>query len=110
MGSSPVTYNAMFKGGSTVDIRKSRGQLSDNIHLEGKSGLVEFKLDKRVLFVSAERIITSIELFDLSGHRLFLNHYNTRVITENLSYLSSGTYCVKVKSEEGVQSKNIELR
>ena len=48
--------------------------------------------------------------FDLSGNCLLQNQYNSKTVKANLNKLSSGTYCLKVKTENDMQSKNIELQ
>lgn len=95
MGNTPVTYNAMFKGGSAVGV-------DDGKTCKIKQSAVVMKTDKDILYIKAGSSISSVELFDIRGNLLSRKQYGSKSVTISLNRSGNGVYCVKVITDEGV--------
>ncbi|MFD2603167.1 GEVED domain-containing protein [Flavobacterium suzhouense] len=62
---------------------------------------------KDVLNLSYSENITGVEVYSLIGQKVLSGNYNSNAVTVNLSQLASGTYMVKVNTENA--SKTIKV-
>lgn len=53
-----------------------------------------------VLFISNSQVIDEIEIFDLSGRKVYSNKYNRSSIEIDVTRLSTGTYLLKAKIDD----------
>lgn len=59
---------------------------------------------KDILTISESKDISAVEVYDVSGKKVFSNNAKSSKLELNLSHLKSGIYVVKVKSNEGVKT------
>ncbi|WP_162200431.1 DUF7619 domain-containing protein [Kordia jejudonensis] len=62
---------------------------------------------KDAVYISANKQIKSIELYDIQGRILTQENYNSNTIHFNMSTETVGVYFLKIKTEKGVQTQKI---
>lgn len=62
---------------------------------------------ENILNVKSPQPIKSIQIFNVLGQQVFTNDYNEKEFQFNLSHLSSGTYLVKVFTEDSIKTFKI---
>jgi|GEM_PF-1038069 len=109
MGSTPVTFTAMFKGGSTATA-------NDYDHFQNRLSLrnnqrypVRLTITNNALRINAQSAITAVEIFDLNGKLLQKQCFSQRDAFINLKNRGCGVYFVKTWTSDNVSVNEIEL-
>jgi len=103
MGTTPVTYNAMFKGGGAVAVR-------GDINVGKKDqGIARITVTNKILKINAQEKILSIDLYAVNGKHVLTINPDATSSNINCTSLGNATYRVVIQTQRGIIYKNITM-
>jgi lysophospholipase L1-like esterase len=103
MGTTPVTYNAMFKGGGAVAVKCNLSGMKKDI------STVQIGVNNRILQITAPERILSIDLYTINGKHVLTVTPDVSSVNVNCTSLGSAVYRIIMRTEHGTIYKNITM-
>lgn len=103
MGTTPVTYNAMFKGGGAVTVK-------DAIHIvKNNTGSVRFAVNDGMLQINAQERIMSIDIYTINGKHVFSDTPCASSVNVQCTSLGNAVYRVIITTAKGKMYRTISM-
>lgn len=103
MGTSPVTYNAMFKGGGAVAVREK------NCTGKKVQGISSITAINKILKITAQEKILSIDLYTVNGKHVLTVKPAVASVTIDCTTLGNAAYHVVMRTQRGIVYKDITM-
>jgi lysophospholipase L1-like esterase len=95
MGTVPVTYNAMFKGGGAVGVKGNASGIKNDV------GAARIAVNNRVLQITAHERIMSIDVYTVNGKHVLTVTPDASSVNVNCTSLGSAVYRVVMRTQHG---------
>ncbi len=103
MGTTPVTYNAMFKGGGAVAVRGDVSVMKKNIVA------AHIAVNNSILLIAASERILSIDLYAINGKHILTVTPDASSVNVNCTNLGNAVYRIVMKTARGNIYRNITI-
>lgn len=110
MGSTPVTYTAMFQGGGVVDVMHYGHKAAFTDVAGTHNASVNLTINNRKLSLASVNTIKSATIFNLNGQIVLKQTCSSRDINLDLNSLSNGIYFIETLTLKNSDVRCFELR